>query len=164
MYYACVLKERIRKSGYAENAKSALVFLFSVLLISTSVVWGFCQKNQYEQPDTCLAEANEFRIVYHETDGSKAAEQTTLVVCGTTTRTLTTEELGFDQDGREFLGWKAYRPDRRLWRIQNTDGEKKWRRWFGPDETPSLYKNGCKVKSTVKAGYSVHFYAQWAPK
>ena len=164
MYYIHFLKNRIEGSGHKKSIKILLVSLFAILLISTSVAWGLGLKNSYEQPDYKLTEANEFRIVYHESDYGKEADQTTLVVCGTPTRTLTIEELGFNHEGRNFLGWKVCRPDRKMWRIINADGVKKWKRWIGDDELPALYENGSEVKSTVEAGYSVHFYAQWAPR
>ena len=112
------------------------------------------------------AEAGEYTIYYHESFESDAAEQTTTVVYGTPTPTVTIQTLGYQEIGRVFAGWAVYREVDDKWYLKSTsdDSDRAWMTLV-EGELPEGYTyvpywNGSSVSETAVSG-AVHFYAQW---
>ena len=150
-------------AGKDARYRSRMMALVVCTAIGVSAGIAVVQRNSCVEADPVLLKDNQFIIYYHEDDSQSADSQTTLVTYGTGTSTLTVEELGFQNDRGDFLGWKVYRADTKQWRIVNALGEQVWNRWLGKDDDYFLYKNGQGVSKTVPAGMAAHFYAQWAP-
>ena len=102
-----------------------------------------------------------FTVYYHSGDGAAASPTKTDVKFGTSTKTLTSDELGFVQQGKKFKGWKVYRTDTQSWRVADANGTEYWAKEVPTGGRYVLYSNGCSVTKTVYAGTDVHFYGQW---
>ena len=163
-YYIHALIQKIMKSTMAHNIKHIVIILICLCLVGTGVLLGNTAANMHEKADQDLLEENAFRIYYHEADNTIESNKSSLVIYGKSTPILTIDELGFNREGQKFTGWKVCCSDTRKWRIQTANGEKAWAKWLKPGDSFVLYEDGCSVKKAVKAGYTIHFYAEWIPE
>ncbi len=105
-----------------------------------------------------------FTVRYYESEDAEPSQQETTIGYGVGAITLTVEELGFEQIGRVFKGWKAHRDCDDKWYAQKPNGQKEWVSYVG-DTLPegytyALYGNSAGLSRTAPSGY-VQFYAQW---
>ena len=107
---------------------------------------------------------NAYTVKYHLDDNSPESSQTTRVIYGKQTNTLTLDKLGFSKPGYKFVGWKSYRESDGKWFVKNSDGKKEYMK-LNNGQLPSgysfvIYKNGATTKAISKTG-NVHFYGVW---
>ena len=104
-----------------------------------------------------------FTVYYHLNDESPADEQETVVERYRPTATLTWQELGFDQSGKQFVGWRAFSADENGWCVEDSDGNITWseQRPEGGEYRYHLFDNGAEVSDLAEADGEVYFYAQW---
>ena len=106
-------------------------------------------------------DTDEFTVFYHRKNGASANSKTTAVRCGTPTRTLTPQELGFFAEGKRFAGWRMYRNDCDCWGVIDAQGNSGWARELPEGGQYWLYGAGWALSEAVPAGYGLHLYAQW---
>ncbi|MBQ7145883.1 MAG: right-handed parallel beta-helix repeat-containing protein [Lachnospiraceae bacterium] len=102
----------------------------------------------------------EFTICYHETSGSEEVSGTSRITYGVSTPIKTVAELNYDTQGRQFLGWRAYREKDGTWYV-TVGGKKYWSKTLPEGGSYYLYKDGISVAKTTAAGSTAHFYGQW---
>ena len=103
-----------------------------------------------------------YTILYHENDNAAAGNITTSVPYGTSTRTLTPQDLNYNTTGKTFLGWRVVRESDGKTYVKNKDGKSYFGASIPSGGSLSLYAEGVEVAKTAPAGTVVHFYAQWA--
>ena len=103
-----------------------------------------------------------YTVYYHESDDAPAAERATEVRTGEPVASLTPLALGYDLQGRRFMGWKVYRADKKQWWISNAAGEDEWVTALPIASGYRLQPSGFMLEDIAKAGAEVHLYAQWA--
>ena len=102
----------------------------------------------------------EFTICYHETSGSEEVSGTSRITYGVSTPIKTVAELNYDTQGRQFLGWRAYREKDGTWYV-TVGGKKYWSKTLPEGGSYYLYKDGIGVAKTTAAGTTAHFYGVW---
>ena len=102
-----------------------------------------------------------FTVKYHKDDKSEASNITTKVTYGTDTKTLTAEELGFENNGLALSGWYVYRESDGKWAYTLDGNTVIWATECPEGGYLCLYKSGTHVAKTVPAGTVVHFYGVW---
>ena len=107
------------------------------------------------------ASPNKFLVKYYLTDNSSCSPKMTQVPYGTTTKTLTTQELGFSRDGKQFVGWKVYRDYDKKWYVKDANGNKYWATSVPAGGDYALYVDGENIAKTTVNGTTAYFYAQW---
>lgn len=105
-----------------------------------------------------------YTIKYHETDNAVAGNQTTSVVYGSSTATLTVQDLRYSTADRVFLGWRVVRESDGKTYVMNKSGKSYFAASIPSGGSLSLYAEGVEVAKTAPAGTVVHFYGQWGPK
>ncbi len=73
-------------------------------------------------------------------------------------------ELGFEKEGKEFVGWKLYRELDGKWYARNEEGKGTWAA-LEDGKLPEGYKyyickDGRKLTKAATSGI-IHAYAQW---
>ena len=106
----------------------------------------------------------EFTVVYHEDNDSKALDMTTTITYGELTPLYYVSDLGIEKDGKEFAGWVLYREIDDKWYVKNEDGKGSWIE-LEDGELPKGYSyyicsDGAKLTKAATSGI-VHAYAQW---
>ncbi|MBO4767707.1 MAG: InlB B-repeat-containing protein, partial [Lachnospiraceae bacterium] len=107
------------------------------------------------------ASPNKFLVKYYLTDNSSCSPKMTQVPYGTTTKTLTAQELGFSRDGKQFVGWKVYRDYDKKWYVKDANGNKYWATSVPAGGDYALYVDGENIAKTTVNGTTAYFYAQW---
>lgn len=105
--------------------------------------------------------SNEFTVFYHLTDDSEPDGKTTIVQHGTATNLLSISSFNKPEGKETFVGWKAWRPDIRCWRVIDSDGNEYWAEQLPSGGQYLLYGDKAIVSKTTPPGAEVHFYAQW---
>lgn len=105
-----------------------------------------------------------FTVYYHEDEDSEASATYSVVPYGVKTEMISVSELGFEKEGKEFAGWKAYREIDNKWYAKNADGKARWVRLQNgelPDGFTWILFKDCKKLSKAATSGIVHVYAQW---
>ncbi len=105
-----------------------------------------------------------YAVYFHLDENSPPLPKGQLLTYGVKTPLLSLEDLGIEQSGKSFLGWKLYREIDGKWRVKNSEGKASWGTLSNgaPKEgyTFSLFKDGQALTTAATSGI-VHAYAQW---
>lgn len=134
---------------------------FLRILVITMIVWSLIIVHSNNILIFAIENTEKaFTIKYHSSDTAEASSQTTKVVLGVSTKTLTSTELGFTQSGKVVKGWKAYRESDKSWAV--TDGKQMtWAKELPEGYDYYMYWDGTNCANTGVEGDIVHFYAIW---
>ena len=105
--------------------------------------------------------SDKFLVKYYLTDNASSSPKMTQVPYGTTIKTLTTQELGFSMNGKQFVGWKVYRDYDKKWYVKDANGNRYWATSVPAGGDYALYVDGERIAKTTVNGTTAYFYAQW---
>ena len=103
----------------------------------------------------------EIKAYYHYTEGMQAGVVTSTVQSGVPTPLKTVEAVGFQSEDGTFSGWKAYRTDKKCWRVVTGNGVAYWGSAVPEGGDYYYYADGELLELKAGPDTELHLYAQW---